>query len=207
METKICSKCKVEKDVCDFHKKSKNVDGYNHNCKECRKKETSLYYKNNKNKIIENVSNYRKTNTDKVKISQKKSYIKNNDYYLLKAKLYREQNKENRNIYIKKRKTIDPIFKLKHLMSSRLLIFLKSKNITKNNKTFNTIGCSPEYLKEYLEKQFTSNMSWDLMGKHIHIDHIIPLCSAKTEEEIYKLCHYTNLQPLWAIDNIKKGGK
>lgn len=47
-------------------------------------------------------------------------------------------------------------------------------------------------------------MTWDNYGKW-HIDHIVPLVSAKTEEEMYKLCHYTNLQPLWALDNIKKG--
>jgi chaperonin cofactor prefoldin len=207
MKTKICSKCKIEKGVCEFHKRSKNLDGYNHECKICRKTETSLYYTKYKNKIKENVSKYREENPEKVKVSRKNSYIKNNDYYKLKSKLYREQNKEKRNTYTNHRKKIDPIFKLKHLMGSRLLIFLKSKNITKNNKTFNIIGCSPEYLKEYLEKQFTENMSWDLIGKHIHIDHIIPLCSAKTEEEIYKLCHYTNLQPMWALDNIRKGGK
>jgi hypothetical protein len=40
-----------------------------------------------------------------------------------------------------------------------------------------------------------------------HIDHIIPLASAKTEEEMIKLCHYTNLQPLWAIENMSKGSK
>jgi len=51
-------------------------------------------------------------------------------------------------------------------------------------------------------------MSWENYGRNgWHVDHIIPLSSAKTEEEIYKLCHYTNLQPLWEVDNIKKGNK
>jgi hypothetical protein len=77
------------------------------------------------------------------------------------------------------------------------------------NKTYNDIiGCSPEFLKEYLENQFAEGMSWDNHGQYSwHIDHIIPLSSAKTDEEIYKLCHYTNLQPLWAEDNLRKSNK
>jgi hypothetical protein len=59
---------------------------------------------------------------------------------------------------------------------------------------------------EYLGDLFTEKMNWDNYGKW-HVDHIIPLSSANTEEEIYKLCHYTNLQPLWAEDNIKKSNK
>jgi hypothetical protein len=59
---------------------------------------------------------------------------------------------------------------------------------------------------EYLGDLFTEKMNWDNYGEW-HIDHIIPLSSANTEEEIYKLCHYTNLQPLWAEDNIKKSNK
>ena len=76
----------------------------------------------------------------------------------------------------------------------------------KNNKTFNMIGCSPEFLKEHLEKQFVDGMNWENRGDW-HIDHILPLSSAQNEDEIYKLCHYTNLQPLWAEDNIKKSNK
>mgnify|MGYP002132731409 FL=1 len=49
-------------------------------------------------------------------------------------------------------------------------------------------------------------MTWDNYGDW-HIDHIIPLNSAQTEEDLYKLCHYSNLQPLWALDNLKKGSK
>ena len=80
-------------------------------------------------------------------------------------------------------------------------------NIVKNNSSIKIIGCYPNFLKEHLEKKFTEGMSWDRMGKEIHIDHIIPLSSAKSEDEIYKLCHYTNLQPLWAEDNLKKSNK
>jgi hypothetical protein len=80
-------------------------------------------------------------------------------------------------------------------------------NITKSNSSLKIIGCSPLFLKEYIENQFIQDMSWEKFGKYIHIDHIIPLSSAKTEEEIYKLCHYTNLQPLWAEDNLKKSNK
>ena len=63
-----------------------------------------------------------------------------------------------------------------------------------------------QILKEHLELQFVDGMSWDNRSEW-HIDHIIPLSSAKTDEEIYKLCHYTNLQPLWAEDNLKKSNK
>jgi hypothetical protein len=107
------------------------------------------------------------------------------------------------------RKKSDPLFRLSCNMRSRLRIFLLRKTkIKKTDKTFNYIGCSPTYLKEYIEKQFNNGMSWDNYGIYgWHIDHIIPLSTAKTEEELYKLCHYTNLQPLWAKDNLSKGNR
>jgi hypothetical protein len=206
METKICIECNVEKLFSNFHKQSRSRDGYRNKCKECRKKETSNYYEKYKDIIKQNVSNYKKENSTKVKNSKKNTYLKRRDYYLYKSKHYRKENKEIINEYVKTRRKNDPIFKLKHLMGSRILIFLKSRNIAKTNKTFEIIGCSPEYLKKHLEERFTEGMSWDLMGKYIHIDHIIPLCSAKTEEDVYRLCHYTNLQPLWAEDNLRKSG-
>jgi hypothetical protein len=85
---------------------------------------------------------------------------------------------------------------------------LNTKNIKKHNKTFDIVGCSPQQLKEHIQSQFKDNMSWENYGYYgWHIDHITPLSSAKTEEEIYQLCHYTNLQPLWAEDNLKKSNK
>ena len=76
----------------------------------------------------------------------------------------------------------------------------------KNKKTEEILGCDFVFIKNYLESKFIDGMSWDNYGKW-HVDHIIPLSSAKTEEDVYKLCHYTNLQPLWCEENLKKGTK
>ena len=98
------------------------------------------------------------------------------------------------------------MYNIARSVRSRIRRFLKSKNVTKRNKTFDIVGCTPQFLKEYLETQFTDGMSWDNRSEW-HIDHIIPLSSVKTEDELYKLCHYKNLQPLWAEDNLKKSNK
>jgi hypothetical protein len=91
-------------------------------------------------------------------------------------------------------------------MRCRLHHFLNRSTIKKKSKTFDILGCSPYFLKEHLEKQFMNGMTWDNRNEW-HIDHIIPLSYAKTEEEVYGLCHYSNLQPLWAQDNLKKSNK
>ena len=78
----------------------------------------------------------------------------------------------------------------------------------KIHKSIEYLGCNIETYKKYLEEQFEEGMSWDnyvLYGWHIY--HIIPLSSVNTEEEIYKLCHYTNTQPLLAFENMSKGNR
>jgi len=159
---KICSRCKIEKEICEFTIHSNNKDGLNYNCKECesnRKKE------------------YRKFNRDKEN-NYKRNKLKN-----------------------------DIVFYLSNVVRNRIHRFLKLNNLDKSSKTFEIVGCSPLELKNYIEQQFIEGMSWDKMGKEIHIDHKIPLSSAKSKEEVYMLCHYSNLQPLWAKDNILKGKK
>ena len=76
--------------------------------------------------------------------------------------------------------------------------------IKKVGKTTDILGCSYNEAREYIGNQFREGMSWDNYGEW-HIDHIKPLALAKTKEETYRLCHYTNLQPLWAIENLQKG--
>jgi len=98
--------------------------------------------------------------------------------------------------------------KLMHTLRCRLKIFVKQRNYKKNASITLMLGCSPSELRTYIENQFIKGMSWDNWAlKGWHIDHIKPLASARTEEELLKLCHYTNLQPLWAYDNLSKGTK
>ena len=122
-----------------------------------------------------------------------------------KAKAIHNKSKKK---YQNERRKSDPLYKLTANVRSRLYSFLKINSITKKNKTFVMVGCTPKFLKEYLEKQFKPGMSWQNHTKTgWHIDHIKPLNKAKTPEAVEKLMHYSNLQPLWATENLKKGDK
>ena len=100
----------------------------------------------------------------------------------------------------------DKIYKFKSDVRSRISQDIKRKGYSKKTKTYEILGCDFETLKKHFEKQFTKGMTWDNQGEW-HIDHIIPLATATTEEEVIKLNHYTNLQPLWSIDNLSKKDK
>jgi hypothetical protein len=206
MKTKICSKCRVEFDLNNFNKDISRKDGLSYICKKCAIDKKNKYVDNNKDKVLLSYKKYREENKTKI-LENKKKYYYNN---LEKTKIYRKKyNKENRDYYNKWEKNkaeTDILFRLSRNMRSRLRSFLKSEKIVKKTKTMDIVGCESHFLKEYLEQKFQQGMSWDNYGVW-HIDHIIPLSSAKSEEEIYKLCHYTNLQPLWGIDNIKKSNK
>ena len=110
--------------------------------------------------------------------------------------------------YEKERKKTDPTFKLLKTLRSRLSNAIKNKGGRKCNTTINLTGCDIPFLKGYLEAKFTEGMTWENHGKW-HIDHIKPCCSfnLEDEEEQKKCFHYTNLQPLWATDNLVKSGK
>jgi len=176
------------------------------------------YYIKNREKKLSLMKEYHIENREKELSRKKEYYIKNrekfNEYYIKNKektnslrKEYYIKNREKSNEYVRNKRLNDPIFKLKQNVRCRLRKYLKTASITKSKKTFDIVGYSPPELKEYLEKQFVDGMSWERMGKEIHIDHIIPLSSANNEDEIYKLCHYSNLQPLWAKDNLSKGSK
>ena len=217
METKVCSICKSDKEVCEFGKSASSKDGLLYCCKKCNNKRSVEYRKNNPEKVLEITRNWTAKNPEWVYNRHKKwrdenreldNEIKRNwlNKNPEKRKQYRENYKPRKREQRKERRNTDPIFNLTNRMRGRLRKYLIILNISKKNKTFEIVGCSPQFLKEHLEKQFVDGMTWENRSEW-HIDHKIPLSSAKTEEELYKLCHYTNLQPLWAEENLKKSNK
>ena len=108
-------------------------------------------------------------------------------------------------IYENKRKK-EPIYNLKKNCRSRIQKVFKRKGFKKKSKTSDMLGCDWDFLKSYIESQFKDDMSWENRDKW-HIDHIIPLASASSEDDVIKLSHFSNLQPLWAEENIKKADK
>lgn len=104
------------------------------------------------------------------------------------------------------RQASDQIYQLKRRMRSRIRQIFCKMGKQKNCKTENIVGCSWEQFYTHIERQFTKGMSWDRLDE-IHIDHIIPLATAQTTDDIIRLNHFTNLRPLWAKDNLRKNRK
>jgi len=209
METKECKVCKNEKTLNNFSKNQKSIDGLHYKCKECVKEYNKHHYQNNEESIKNYHQKWREDN-----FSYFKDYYQNNEEYLKgKNKDWRENNKEMfknyQKNYSKYRLQNDPVFKFK--FNVRNLIkgsFKRACNglFPKTAKSIDILGCNFEYFIQHIQSQFTEGMTLENYGKW-HLDHIIPISKAQTEEDIIKLNHYTNFQPLWAIDNLKKGNK
>ena len=114
-----------------------------------------------------------------------------------------EKRREYARKWMKKRVESDIIFRIHKTLRCRMNHYFRGQ---KPRRTRDLVGTDFEFIKKYIENQFTKGMTWDNYGKW-HVDHIIPISSAKTLEEIIPLWHYTNLQPLWAKENLKKGKK
>jgi len=198
---------------------------YRENHKEAIKESNRKYQDSHKKQLIQKAKKYRETHKEQIKkINQKYStthriqecekvkryYRKHKEKILKKVKEYYRKHRNQRmkydNLYRKNRKRKDINFKI--LCNLRIRICDAIRNHIKSKSTKKLIGCSVEQLKQHLESQFKPGMSWSNYGKW-HIDHIRPCVSfdlSKPEEQ-RKCFHYTNLQPLWAKDNLSKGSK
>lgn len=215
---KICFKCKDKKQIESFTRRSVSKDGYNSYCKKCEK-------------IIRNEQKIRNINHNKIiSIIEKKCYtcqkiklIKN--FHKKKTNrdgfkntciecsnkeidLYRKNNKHKIRNYENNKYKTEISYKLRKNLKSDINNFIRKKGYKNNKRISEIIGCTLNQLKEYLESKFENWMTWDNYGKYNgqlnygwDIDHIIPQSSTTTEEHLYKLNHYTNLQPLCSYTN------
>lgn len=195
--TKICNECHIEKKRSHFNKDYAVTNGLRSRCKDCQ--------------AIQNAK-YRKIQDKHLKKIYMKEYaIKNRDAINERERNYRKQNPEKIRARAReenRKKFLKLEYKLAHNLRSRLNTALKRSY--KKGSAVGLLGSSIEELKKYLESKFDKNMSWANWGVHgWHIDHIKPLSSFDLQnlEDLKKACHYTNLQPLWASDNLKKYNK
>jgi len=185
VDIKKCTKCGEEKPATAeyFNRDGQMKRGLRSECKSCCQK----YCKK-----------YREENPEKKRESQNKYYAKN-----------REKIRVDHKKYMRQRVKQDPIFRLLHNMRTGLWSCLSGKQ--KNSRTMQYVGMTPDELMDYLEGRFTGGMTRDNYGKW-HVDHIRPISSfdfagPDIEGKLHMAWNYTNLQPLWAADNMSKGAK
>lgn len=203
---KRCTACNEVKAVSEYGVCRKNKDGLRGQCRACRHKEyldnkevhnqrTRENYLKNRSHYLRLNKQYRQANTDWYKNYNKQYYRKN-----------AEKIKQNAKNSLYRRIESDEGFKI--LQRCRKRIYDALKGYVKVGRTAELVGCSVDQLKEHIENQFRDGMSWSNYGEW-HIDHIMPcaMFDFKEEKQQKRCFHYSNLQPLWASENLSKSDK
>ena len=162
------------------------------------------YYEKNSDKLKEYQRIYRKENAEKVFKRRKAYREKNADIIRERKKEYGKKNRSKITSYYLNKRQVDPLFKLSTQIRGLIRMSLLSRGYSKDTHTYEILGCDYETLWEHLKQSWAKNYGKEWNGEPYHIDHIVPLATAKTEEEVKKLCHYKNLQMLKPQDNLSK---
>lgn len=222
---KACAKAAKESYYQANKEKVKaNAIAYYRENTEAVKARVVAYYNANTEKVRERVNGYIERNQEKIKAARSASYQANREAVIERASVYYQANKKkiqatqadwrNRNKwrissygknYAQKIKG-DPLLNLQNRYRNIVSKSWRGGGYTKKSRSGEILGCTWEQFKEHIERQFTKGMNWERIGE-IHLDHVVPLSSAKTEEDVLALNHYTNLRPLWAKDNLSKGAR
>ncbi len=232
--TKICSKCKEEKDIDEFNLNSLKKDGHFNWCRKCVKKyrhthkeeitirrsqynqthkkeqteKNAQYRKNHKEEITMRKAQYNHTHKEEITIRRAQYRKTHKKEITMRRAQYNQTHRKEQVEYELNRRRTNIQYKLKVSLRKRISKVLKGE--LKSKPALELLGCSIEHLKNYFESRFLSGMTWENYGLYgWHIDHIMPCASFDlTVPGQQKQCfHYTNLQPLWAKENLSKGAK
>jgi len=195
---KTCNKCNLDKPLDDFtNTKYKGVIKKRPTCKKCTSLKTKLWVEQNKDKRIKYVIEYGKINAETIN-KKSRSYYANNTKKAI-------QNSIN---YKKNRRKTDEVYRIADNVRKAILKSFSGINQKKNTKTANILGCSYTDFKLHLEQQFLPWMNWNNYGLYNgteqygwDLDHIIPISTAKTIEDVIRLNNYKNFQPLCSYYN------
>jgi hypothetical protein len=206
----MCEICHERKDTIYFDLNRFSDDGLKYLCTDCDNIELGDNKRCSSCKNILPLTNFAKKNGRGCGYHSqcgKCVYRSKGDKYDDYNKAYRQEFKDKINAYYQVYAK-DPQYKIAKNLRNRVYGVLKNQNAVKADHTITLTGCSAEYLVKHLESQFQEGMSWDTYGLYgWHVDHIVPCASFDmTDSNQQKECfHYTNLQPLWAKDNLSKG--
>lgn len=152
-------------------------------------------YARKRDELIAASRKWRNENPEKV-VAKNSAYYKRNRDAIISGKIKRYAD----------RIMVDELFAAKERIRGLIRASLSGRGYKKRTKTESILGCTYAEFKAHIERQFLPNMTWE--NRHLwHIDHITPLSTAKTEEDVMALNHVSNLRPLWADDNMSKGDK
>jgi len=221
-ELKKCNVCNLSLSLSSFNKNKTKKDGLCGRCVKCGKKYMESYHdKNSKSQTI--IPN-KKTCCMCLKSKKSAYFYKNRTHsdglnaqckqcYEVYRNLTKDKINKTNKIYLRNKRKNSLQFKIKERLRVRLRHAVKASLKNKENKTGSSVdglGCTVGFFIEYLESKFTKGMNWENYGlKGWHMDHIQPLSSFNltNKEDFSKACHYTNIQPLWWYDNLKKAQK
>lgn len=198
---RTCSGCKIGKEEAEFSIRKSSKDGLNRKCKKCVRETKRKWELNNPEKVVKSRENRKESLRE-----HRKKWHKNNPEYSKNYK--RKYSRSKRLMERMERMENDEVLKCKIKISKSIGGCIKeyvnnNTSYKKDSNTINILGCNYEEFKYYIESKFEPWMNWDNYGKYNgefnygwDFDHIIPVSLAKTVEEVYKLNHYTNFQPL-----------
>jgi hypothetical protein len=180
MIQKQCKVCGETKDESGFTRVTGNKYGLDSKCKECKS------------------------------IANRKGYIQNKEK-ITQKRLERKEDKTKYDIeYKRNRRKGDILYKISDNISRNLRKALTKGGYRKGSRTGEIVGLDWVEFKEWIERNWEDGMSWENYGQGVgrwNIDHTIPQCSGDSEDEIVRLNHWTNLKPMWAVQNASKNGK
>lgn len=211
MSKRTCRACREIKEAREFYSRHAQ-------CKACKCEENRLWRQNNPEAAKAIDARKYERNKSKIQLRRKQYYENNKERILAQCAKYRKANierqrayfKANRkrfsaakNVWQKKKREEDPQFRLRHALRTRIAKRIRSGSPVQD------LGCTVAELMARFESMFEPGMTWENYGAAWHVDHIRPLASFDLLDrtQFLQACHFSNLQPLWAQDNLQKGSK